>query len=97
MSENLPNCPICDCEYTYELGALLVCPECAHEWQLQEAVEAPRIACQLVLIEHCEDRRVVEAGDPRDAGAPLRRELEEDRDGHGVVGQDLDIGEDVFR
>jgi protein PhnA len=41
MSENLPNCPICSCEYTYELGALLVCPECAHEWQLQEEVEAP--------------------------------------------------------
>jgi protein PhnA len=41
MSENLPNCPICSCEYTYELGALLVCPECAHEWQLQDEVEAP--------------------------------------------------------
>lgn len=41
MSENLPNCPICSCEYTYEMGALLVCPECAHEWQLQEEVEAP--------------------------------------------------------
>lgn len=32
MSENLPNCPMCNCEYTYEMGALLVCPECAHEW-----------------------------------------------------------------
>jgi protein PhnA len=41
MSENLPNCPICSCEYTYEMGALLVCPECAHEWQLQDEVEAP--------------------------------------------------------
>ena len=28
----LPNCPKCNCEYTYEDGALLVCPECAHEW-----------------------------------------------------------------
>lgn len=29
---NLPNCPQCESEYTYEDGALLVCPECAHEW-----------------------------------------------------------------
>lgn len=45
MSENLPNCPQCNCEYTYEMGALLVCPECAHEWSLevQEAEEAQRI------------------------------------------------------
>lgn len=32
MAENLPACPQCACEYTYEMGALLVCPECAHEW-----------------------------------------------------------------
>ncbi len=31
MSE-LPNCPQCDSEYTYQDRALLVCPECAHEW-----------------------------------------------------------------
>ncbi len=29
---NLPNCPECNSEYTYENGSLLVCPECAHEW-----------------------------------------------------------------
>jgi protein PhnA len=33
MSE-LPNCPKCKSEYTYEDGSLLVCPECAHEWAL---------------------------------------------------------------
>lgn len=32
MSEALPRCPKCGCEHTYEDGALLVCPECAHEW-----------------------------------------------------------------
>ncbi|SDD04812.1 phosphonoacetate hydrolase [Rhodococcus tukisamuensis] len=32
MDETLPPCPRCSCEYTYEVGALLVCPECAHEW-----------------------------------------------------------------
>ncbi len=30
--ETLPGCPKCQCEYTYEDGPLLVCPECAHEW-----------------------------------------------------------------
>lgn len=29
---NLPNCPKCDSEYTYEDMHLLVCPECFHEW-----------------------------------------------------------------
>jgi protein PhnA len=33
VTESLPPCPACSCEYTYELGALLVCPECAHEWE----------------------------------------------------------------
>ena len=29
---DLPNCPKCNSEYTYEDGTLYVCPECAHEW-----------------------------------------------------------------
>lgn len=29
---NLPNCPRCNSEYTYEDGDFLICPECAHEW-----------------------------------------------------------------
>ncbi len=32
----LPPCPNCNSPYTYEDGALLVCPECAHEWTLGE-------------------------------------------------------------
>ena len=28
----LPNCPQCNSEYTYQEGEMLVCPECAHEW-----------------------------------------------------------------
>ncbi|WP_436737686.1 zinc ribbon domain-containing protein YjdM [Streptomyces sp. BBFR102] len=31
-TETLPPCPECAGVYTYEMGALLVCPECAHEW-----------------------------------------------------------------
>lgn len=29
---NLPNCPKCNSQYTYEDGNMFVCPECAHEW-----------------------------------------------------------------
>lgn len=28
----LPACPQCDSPYVYEDGDMLVCPECAHEW-----------------------------------------------------------------
>jgi protein PhnA len=36
---DLPNCPQCGSEYTYEDGTLFICPECAHEWS-KEANEA---------------------------------------------------------
>jgi len=29
---NLPKCTKCGSAYTYEDGALYICPECAHEW-----------------------------------------------------------------
>lgn len=35
----LPNCPKCNSEYVYEYGLLLVCPECAFEWNPAEIVE----------------------------------------------------------
>ena len=35
----LPNCPKCQSEYVYEDGLLLVCPECAYEWNPAEIVE----------------------------------------------------------
>jgi len=34
----LPDCPKCQCAYTYEDGPLLICPECAHEWSLNVGV-----------------------------------------------------------
>jgi len=34
---DLPHCPKCDSEYTYEDGTLLVCPECAYEWSQDSA------------------------------------------------------------
>lgn len=29
---NLPQCPSCKSEYTYEDGSLYICPECGNEW-----------------------------------------------------------------
>ena len=31
---DLPKCPQCGSEYTYEDGALYICPECNHEWAI---------------------------------------------------------------
>ena len=43
MSE-LPPCPECKSEYSYEMGSLLVCPECAHEWNpTEEAADTARV------------------------------------------------------
>lgn len=36
---DLPQCPKCGSEYTYEDGGLYVCPECSHEWAKDAAVE----------------------------------------------------------
>ena len=33
----LPACPTCKSEYTYESEGGFVCPECAHEWSLAVA------------------------------------------------------------
>lgn len=37
MSDALPPCPACSEAYTYEQGALLVCPMCGHEWAADAA------------------------------------------------------------
>lgn len=36
----LPKCPKCGSEYAYEDGAMLVCPECAHEWSKEAPPES---------------------------------------------------------
>lgn len=38
---SLPACPQCSSEYTYEDGAMYVCPECAHEWPMAGSTESP--------------------------------------------------------
>lgn len=30
----LPACPECSSAYAYELGVLLICPQCRHEWSV---------------------------------------------------------------
>lgn len=35
----LPKCPTCSSEYTYEDGEKFVCPECAFEWPMAAAEE----------------------------------------------------------
>lgn len=41
----LPACPKCNSEYTYEDGAMYVCPECANEWpqHAEEAAEEVKV------------------------------------------------------
>lgn len=41
---DLPPCPKCTSPYTYEDGALMVCPECAHEWSPAADAEAAEAA-----------------------------------------------------
>ena len=36
---DLPPCPECNSEYTYEDRDLYVCPECANEWSATDAEE----------------------------------------------------------
>ncbi len=44
MSDQLPPCPECKSEFSYAMGELLVCPECAHEWNPNDVeVETVRV------------------------------------------------------
>jgi len=47
MSDQLPACPECTEEYTYESGALLVCPMCGHEWP-RELSDEPETATPVI-------------------------------------------------
>jgi len=47
--ENIPNCPKCDSEYTYEEGNLYICPMCAHEWNKDAAESEEEVEAGLVV------------------------------------------------
>ena len=38
MSDTLPPCPKCQSEYVYADQNMLICPECAHEWDPNEVI-----------------------------------------------------------
>ncbi|REL28935.1 alkylphosphonate utilization protein [Thalassotalea euphylliae] len=40
---SLPPCPACQSEYVYQDQSLLICPECAHEWDPAEVAEEDTI------------------------------------------------------
>jgi len=46
MMLDLPNCPQCNSEYTYNDGSNNVCPECAYEWN--ESVETSSVEEKVV-------------------------------------------------
>lgn len=39
MSNSLPLCPECNSDLAYEMGDLLVCPMCGHEWAPGQGAE----------------------------------------------------------
>lgn len=41
---DLPKCIKCGSEFTYENGALYVCPECGHEWAVHEEAKVEEAA-----------------------------------------------------
>jgi len=38
MSSTLPPCPNCESVYVYQDQEVLICPECAHEWNPSEVI-----------------------------------------------------------
>lgn len=37
--ENLPKCPMCGEEYTYEENGMFHCPMCQHQWSAEDMVK----------------------------------------------------------
>ena len=44
----LPNCPECSSQYTYQDSTLFICPECNHEWPV-ESVEVSQESSTRVI------------------------------------------------
>lgn len=43
----IPPCPKCHSEFVYEDGNVYICPECAHEWPMNAAVDAAETAAKV--------------------------------------------------
>ncbi len=59
MSE-LPPCPKCKSTLTYEDGALLVCPECAHEWSPSQAQAAEAVEEEGLVVKDAHGTRLAD-------------------------------------
>lgn len=55
----LPNCPQCKSEYTYQDRNLFICPECAHEW----SNDAPETVVEEKLIVRDANGNTLNEGD----------------------------------
>ncbi|NVJ51011.1 MAG: alkylphosphonate utilization protein [Gammaproteobacteria bacterium] len=44
MNEVLPSCPKCASEFTYRDQTMIICPECAHEWDPSVAEEEDQLS-----------------------------------------------------
>ncbi len=58
---NLPNCPKCNSQYTYEDMHLYVCPECFHEWA--EAVEEEKEEVKENIVKDANGNPLVDGDD----------------------------------
>ena len=41
VADQIPPCPECGSEYTYESGSSVICPMCGHEWSPAEGEAEP--------------------------------------------------------
>jgi protein PhnA len=49
MTDKITPCPLCKCEYTYAMDHLMVCPECAHEWNPEEVDSDAAVSGNLIV------------------------------------------------
>jgi protein PhnA len=51
MSNDAEICPSCQSPYRYQDGNLWICPECAHEWTLENVVSLEDIASNSTFLD----------------------------------------------
>lgn len=50
VTDQIPPCPECGSEYTYESGSSVICPMCGHEWVPGEAEADAEAAAQASVV-----------------------------------------------
>jgi protein PhnA len=59
---DFPACPKCGSQYSYQDGALLVCPSCAHEWIPKEETPESMVAVEVHAVRDA-NGNVLQSGD----------------------------------